>query len=106
MKILSSEVQQVFRAYAKQLRTDYTKGRNEQVRETRAKGFEKVEISDEARALAANMPELVQKQAPAEKQGKVFSKKENTSEDPEANEKDSDTPKAESGDSRNRRVET
>ncbi len=63
MRIIPNEIQQVFKAYAKQLRVDHAKGNTRTVRDTRAKGFEKVEISEEARTLAASLPRLT-RQAP------------------------------------------
>jgi len=54
MRAVSNELRQVFRAYTKQLRGEYAKAKKgEQFRQNRAKGFERVEISDEAKALAA-----------------------------------------------------
>ena len=54
MRIVSTELRQVFRAYTKQLRGQYAKAsKGEGVRESRARGFERVDISAEAKALAA-----------------------------------------------------
>ena len=54
MAIVSTELRQVFRAYTKQLSGEYARAKSsEQATETRARGFERVEISQEARALAA-----------------------------------------------------
>ncbi len=55
LRVASSELRQVFRAYTKQLRGEYAKAsKGESVRQTRARGFERVEISEEAKALAAS----------------------------------------------------
>ncbi|MCP4678612.1 MAG: hypothetical protein GY854_24490 [Deltaproteobacteria bacterium] len=44
----------MFRAYTKQLRGEYVKARKgEQAKQAPARGFERVEISEEAKALAA-----------------------------------------------------
>lgn len=54
MRVVSNELRQVFRAYTKQLRGEYSEAkRGEQHRHSRAKGYEKVDISEEAKALAA-----------------------------------------------------
>ena len=65
MTIVSTELRQVFRAYTKQLRGQYAKTiANERSQETRARGFERVEISHEARALAAaGLAEMKAKEA-------------------------------------------
>ncbi len=71
MRIVSNELRQVFRAYTKQLRGEYTKARKgEATKPTRAWGFERVEISEEAKALAAaqhHHPQLQVEEANAER---------------------------------------
>jgi hypothetical protein len=53
MAIVSTELREIFRAYTRQLSGEYAKARsNGQATETRARGFERVDISVEARALA------------------------------------------------------
>ncbi|MCP4601894.1 MAG: hypothetical protein GY847_15505 [Proteobacteria bacterium] len=74
MRVVSSELRQVFRAYTKQLRGEYAKAKkDETAKQTRAKGFERVEISDEAKALAASRqsidrPEKTASEEPTRKQ--------------------------------------
>ena len=53
MKIVSTELRQVFRAYTKQLRGEYDRVKSTVGRESVAKGFERVDISPEARAALA-----------------------------------------------------
>jgi hypothetical protein len=58
MKIVSTELSQVFRAYTRQLRGEYDRARSTRGRESVAAGFERVDISDEAKALAQNSVEF------------------------------------------------
>ena len=53
MRIVSTELRQVFRAYTKQLRGEYDRAKSSVGRESVAKGFEKVDISPEAQAALA-----------------------------------------------------
>ncbi len=54
VRLVSNELRQIFRAYTKQLRGEYTKAsKGETQKESLARGYEQVDISDEARALAA-----------------------------------------------------
>ncbi len=53
MRAVSNELRQVFRAYTKQLRSDVKAERGDKYRPQRIRGFEKVEISEEAKALSA-----------------------------------------------------
>ena len=82
MTIVSSELRQVFKAYTRQLRGQYAKTSNVQHRETRAPGFERVQISDEARALAAaGLPDLESEENVSDKDHEVDDPKSN--EDPD-----------------------
>ena len=103
MRIISNEIQQVFKAYAKQLRVDHAKGKVDQIRDTRAKGFEKVEISEEARTLAANLPEMIQK-APTAKQDRVDEKSKRDPDSSEKDEKETDSSKASPDNNRSKEV--
>lgn len=54
MKIVSTQVSPIFRAYTNQLRTEYARaGREGQFRQAPARGFETVTLSEEAKVLAA-----------------------------------------------------
>ena len=53
MRIVSTELRQVFRAYTKQLRGEYERAQSSVGRESVAKGFERVDISAEAQAALA-----------------------------------------------------
>ena len=103
MRIISNEIQQVFKAYAKQLRVEHAKGRPGQNRDTRAKGFEKVEISDEARTLAATLPDVTQKTQP-NKPDRVDEKLKREPDSDEKEEKDTDSAKASPEDNRRSKV--
>ena len=59
MRIVSTELRQVFRAYTKQLRGEYERAGSTKGRESVAKGFERVDISPEAKALAQNAADAV-----------------------------------------------
>lgn len=55
MKVLSNGMTEIFRAYTRQLRNEYVKaGRESAIKQSPARGFEKVELSKEALALAAS----------------------------------------------------
>lgn len=103
MRIISNEIQQVFKAYAKQLRVEHSKGRPGQLRDTRAKGFEKVEISDEAKTLAANLTEATV-QTQNNKSQRVDEKQKKEPDSDEKDEKDTDSAKASPEDNRSKKV--
>lgn len=103
MRIISNEIQQVFKAYAKQLRVEHSKGRPGQLRDTRAKGFEKVEISEEAKTLAANLSESTV-QAQNTRPERVDEKYKKESQDNEKDDKDTDSAKASPDNNRSKEV--
>jgi hypothetical protein len=102
MRIVSTELRQVFRAYTKQLRGEYERAGTSQGRESVAKGFERVDISPEAKLLAQNLSNAVSAEPssvearPAEE----VSEEEET----EKEEKDKDSPKDAEGSSRNKEI--
>lgn len=99
MRIVSTELRQVFRAYTKQLRGEYERAGESRGRESVAKGFERVDISPEAKILAQNLPHLpsvenppVDKRSaadePEEKDTEKEEKSSNLPKDPAASDRD------------------
>lgn len=102
MKVVSTELRQVFRAYTKQLRGEYDQSRSSAGRESVAKGFERVDISPEARALAQSLTETAStgtKVVGNDRDSKVSEEK-----DSNEDEKNSSIPKESEDSSRDKEV--
>lgn len=101
MRIVSTELRQVFRAYTNQLRGEYERAGASQGRESVAKGFERVDISPEAKMLAQNLSNAVSADPTSIKE---HPPEEISEEETEKEEKENDSPKDAAGSSRSKEV--